>query len=114
MKLTLTFFHRLSLLNQLPTIGGAKQMRAIRDIRKKIDISQEEFKKYNYKEERIPGENGQPDKINSTWSNLNENKLVYDFTDMEIEEIKNYLTQLSEQNQITNDWLDLCDLLEVN
>lgn len=96
MKLTIK--NRM-LINELyPKESNLISQILVKDINEKINITQKDIKKYEIKSNQ-----------NSlTWNTEKDKGLEVDFTDKEIELLKEQVEKLDKENKITQDNLDLC------
>lgn len=95
---TFSLKERVGLMNLLPSEGNVKQLVAIRDIRKKLELKQEDLKKFGISFE------GNMMKMNEVGAKA---KFDYDFTELEKLEIKGTLTKLDKENKLPDWALDL-------
>lgn len=96
---------RILLLNAFPMEGKITSLIIIKDLKEKIEIKQDEIKKYDIKHV----ENG---------ITINEvgNKKVFDYflTELEKTEVKGLLTKLSNESKLPIQLLDIAKQLGVN
>lgn len=97
----LKFLDRFLLLNLLPKQGTFEDLIVTKDIKSKIEVTQEELKKLNVKSQ----ENG-----NITWDSSKDEPKEIEFTDKEQEIITKELKALSEQKKLTENHLNLYQL----
>jgi hypothetical protein len=94
----------------LPSLFNGKQgsfteVIIIRDIKKKVDITQEEVKKF----EIIPLANGA-----LGWNvEGQKSEFEYEFTDLEVNEIKLALKEINDKKLVTEDHIHLFDVFDV-
>lgn len=96
---TFSLTERVGLMNILPSEGNVKQLVSIRDIRKKLELKQEDLKKFGISFE------AKFMKMNEAGAKA---KFDYDFTELEKLEIKGVLTKLDKENKLPDWALDLC------
>lgn len=93
---------RIILPTVLPQEGNLITIRIVKDILKKVELSQDDFVKYGI----LPGEKG-----GLYWeAKHNEVDFEYDFTDLEVSEIVKGLKKLDSENKLTKDMLGLADI----
>lgn len=96
----LSLLDRIVLQGALPIQGNIKTLTIVRDVNKKIGLTQDEFKKYNI---QFSGDA-------TVWNDAgNKAKFTYEFTGLEIVEIKNALKKLSDSGQLHMDALGVCE-----
>jgi hypothetical protein len=96
---------RILLINLLPREGKITSLIIVKDLKEKMDISQDEIKKFNIQ----TVENG---------ITINEvgNKKVFDYylTELEKAEVKGLLTKLSNESKLPIELLDIAKQIGVN
>jgi hypothetical protein len=117
-SLNLSFSQRLPLLavisEKIAMRGSLLKMSIWRSIRKQIEFSQEEIKKFNFKEENKQIEGTNEVQLNFTWDRSKNNVREITFTDIEILEIKELIKVIDEQNAANEQILDLAIELGIN
>ena len=96
MKLTLK--ERLSLPRLYPQKGSLLSQVTIRDINEKIKIGKDEIKKVGLKS----------DKGSLTWDGKKAKEINIDFTEVEVNFLKDQVERLDKEKNITSNILDLC------
>lgn len=100
MKLTLG--QRIQVLQILPSKGDIKTLRIVKDIESKLSITQEEIVKYEF--------NTTPDGKAYTWNKEGvTDEVDYEFSDLEISEVKKALQKLEETKELDKSMLNLYD-----
>lgn len=101
-KIVMSFKDRLVIGAIFPEKGGLLTQTMIRDIKEKVNITQEEFKEVGFIE------------INnmSRWDQEKETPKDMTLTDMELEFLKGRVRDLDKQEAITQDIFDLCIKLQ--
>lgn len=108
-KIKLGLIQRIQLLNILPKTSSVIRLIVIKDIKKKINISQDEIEKFNIKEITQGNQIGYSFKI----TNTSEDIVEIDFTETEKIHLKDILNQTSKQEKITEDLLELCQYFNI-
>ncbi len=96
MKLTIK--DRMLISQLYPKEGNLISQILVKDISKKVKITQEDIDKYEIKS----------DKGSINWNLKKEKEIEVDFTDKEIELLKEQVEKLDKENKITQDNLELC------
>jgi hypothetical protein len=97
-KLALTIKERLLVPQLYPREAGLTDQTIVRDIARKVNLSQEEQKKVGLK--TMP--NG------FTWDNKKEKVIEVEFTDAEINLLKDRINKLDQEKKITQQLVELC------
>jgi len=103
MEKTLTIMDRVSLPSILKKEADYKTIIINKDIRKKIELSQDEMLEVNFK-------TSPPDISGRSFSMWEEKDTVIDFTEMEISEIKSCLTEIESHKRLTEETVHLYEL----
>jgi len=98
MKIELNIQERLLISTLYPQKSSLKNQIVVRDIKEKVKISQDELTKYDIKEN-----NGV-----ITWNQGKVENKVIDFTQMEIDLLKNQISEADKKNEITQNLVELC------
>lgn len=99
--ITLTLLERVILPSILKKEADYKTLIINKDVQKKIEVTQEEVKKYEIKATEDRGLNWNQKGLAA--------KFEYDFTEMEKLEIKLALTKMDEEKKLTSDYVSLYD-----
>lgn len=88
---------RLTIASLYPQQSNIVEQVIVKDIKKKVDLSQSEFKEINLK----------VSEGKYTWNNKAKDKEV-DFTESELSLLKSQIDKLDKEKKITQDILSLC------
>lgn len=101
----LTLLDRLVIRNILPNEGNIKSLIIIKDIVKKVELSQDEVKKFDLQTN---------EKGHLTWNKEGINaSFETEFTELETNEIKLCLIKLDRENKINVDMLNIVRLFNI-
>jgi len=105
MKVKLNLFERMRVVDFLPAKGGLEKATIAADIKKKLELSQEEIEKYEVKSEAMA--NG---RIATRWNARGQEEVAFDFSKLEIQMLKDGLDEMNKKNEIPSEvaFLDLC------
>jgi hypothetical protein len=105
MKTKLNLYERIKVGDFLPAKGGLEIATVAADIKKKLEIKQDEIEKYEIKSVQLG--NG---RFSQSWNDKGKEEKAFDFTKLEVEMIKNGLEDMNKKGEIPSDptYLDLC------
>lgn len=103
-KLTLSVKQRFMFGNILPDEGNLLEMKIAKAIQRKVDFSVEELESINYKSVLDP-DGRSTGRV--TWDQTREVPFVLELSGIEIGFLKKVVNQLSSENKIGRDWLDI-------
>lgn len=97
-KKELSIMDRVGMASLLPTEGNMLTQITARDIRKKVELTQEDIKKHNVKSRPGGG---------LSWDDNGKKKIIR-FTNPEYELLRSQIDKLDAQQKITSDMLSAC------
>ncbi len=105
MKVKLNLFERMKVADLLPDKGGLEKATIAADIKKKLELSQEEIKKYEVKTEMVSA-----GRAATRWNEKGKEEIAFDFTKLEIEMMKDGINSMNEKNEIPSEmaFIDFC------
>lgn len=106
--MNLSLSERLTILNVLPKEGSIVTMTIVKDVKKKVSITQEEISKYEIRQETQDGLSF------LTWKKEAMDYIIEaDFSELEKKEIKSSFETLDKNKKVTEEMLDLIEKINV-
>jgi hypothetical protein len=105
MKVKLNLYERVKAVDLLPLKGGLEKASIAADIKKKLEIKQEEIEKYALKTQQMG--NG---RVSTSWNEKGKEEVDFDFSKLEIQMLKDGVEDLNKKNEIPAEaaFVDLC------
>jgi hypothetical protein len=97
---------RIVFTQLFPQSGGMLEQLTARDIGKKTEITQEDIKEYEIRQETVGSE------VFTKWKVEKDVGKEIDFSEVELNFLKDQVDRLDKAKQITPDLLDLCLLIK--
>jgi len=104
MKLSIK--ERFGLRQVYPQQSNLVNQVMVRDISKKVELTQTEMKKHDVKQKTASDGS-----VNIVWDDSNERPRGFTFTDAEVTFLKEQVERLNKANQISQDILNLCEVI---